>query len=175
MDDLLLVLESPVSENDKRTCLRDMGITDIHKYVEFMVKLEESIKEKEERKRELEHISELNKDKKGYLEDAAIKFIFGAPLIYFSYEVFKYVIFPVNKSGVATGVFIGGFLGLLGLMFIYYALEDIADYAKIEEYIEHKIGKINVEELEKELKELDKNLNKEKKVYNLLKRYYKIF
>jgi len=175
IDDLLLTLKSAVSEDNKIRCLRDMGITDIHKYVEFMVNLEESIEKKEKRKNELEYILELNKDKGEYLEHATIGFMLGAPLIYLTYEMFKYIIHPVNKDGVAGGVFIAGFFGLLGLGFIWYALENIAEYTEIEEYTKHKIGEINVEELEKELKKIDKSLNKEKEVYRLLKRFIKYF
>jgi len=167
MDDLLRVLKSAAPDEDKIKCLEDMGITDIDKY---MTDLRNSIREKKKRKKELENILELEKNKNEYLDVAAAELILGLPFTYFAYIAFSYVISPVNESGVLGGMLIGGISGLIGLTFLYDAYENIRDYIKAK-YIEHKRGKINIEELEKELRVLEKDINKNKKLYILLDKY----
>jgi len=178
IDDLLEVLKSEAPEEDKIICLRDVGREHkavIDKYREYMENLERSIKEVEKRKKELEHILKLeeNKENNGkYLEDAAVGLIFGMPLMYLSYTVFSHALSPVNKYGILTGMFIGGLLGLFGSIFLYDAFEDIKNYIKAKN-IEYKRGKVNIEELRKELSRLEKDLNKKKELYSLLNDYYK--
>jgi len=82
IDDLLTTLKSVVSEEDKIKCLEDTSITDMDTY---MIDLRNSIREKEERKKELEHILELEKNKNKYLKISPIALGFGISLTYLAY------------------------------------------------------------------------------------------
>jgi len=184
MDDLLVTLESVVPEEDKVMCLRDMGITNIHKYGEYMANLEKSIKEKEERKKELESIVELEKEKSD-IRYAPIELLPGTLLAYVAYKFFEASAMNIveNYKYYGLGAYVGSVItsliglgiGIPGAAFLCGAFKDIKNYIKAK-YIEHKRGKINVEELKKELNRLGEDLNKERELYSLLKNYYnKIF
>jgi len=188
IDDLLEVLKSEASEEDKIKCLRDIGITDIDKYKEYIENLENSIKEKEKRKKELEHILELEENKKKYLKISPIALGFGTSLIYFAYKSYEasigtllrcYPCDDLSMIGVVGKFFglsaLGWLLALGGIISFNYAYKNIKNYIETK-HIERERGQINIEKLREELSELEKDLNKNKNLYNLLKeRHNKIF